>query len=707
MAFDNTKYDVELDGTPLRVTAYQKSELSTFIPRFGSGEQTESEFNLLRARTIKSFEGGQLQQNWLEDNQVHAVENMYPIYDDGVLYPVNTFASATDIMGKATLVAKAETADYLFLGIAGFSGAEGVTRITKATGAITAITVPATLSGGTYEITDMVIWRNQLWVCANKAAIGSMYYMATTATTLTEVPAGAGAFHRMVVWKDQLYGTNGGLISPNFAFYRYSGDTATRSFLNLASTPAQFGSFEARLFVYNNRIYLSRNDGLYAWDGVNLVTIEDLTKMVDEENFRFPTIMKGYLYYFMPDGMYRFNGSLIEKLYPRSEVGYPVDMTAGKNRIWIAYANYEGNSSRYDKSMGYDYNTGNSIDGRVAVFDGKGMFTYGRTSTFVKNPGTDDIANQGRNHRVVWYGDKLYVFTYFDKQGAGTYYYLSTNEQTGISGNKSWRIVSSIFDADFPMVDKNLDNIELVFDGNVSSDQAITLEYRIGGFDGSTGWASLGSFQSQTELKRYIWKTLSAGLTFRKIQFRLTGTTAYSYGIAKLIVRYVLTPDFKWQWNLTALCYGDEGFAPLINADGTESTLTVAQQRGAIYAARDSDTPVLFIDADQLDLNGAINAAVTSVVLNSTALIKGSEGFIQIDDEIMYFTAKTATTLTVVRGVLGTTPAVHADNAKVFLVYRVYVRTIANERMIIQDNQEDLTEDKSRSTEISLALQEV
>jgi hypothetical protein len=115
---------------------------------------------------------------------------------------------------------------------------------------------------------------------------------------------------------------------------------------------------------------------------------------------------------------------------------------------------------------------------------------------------------------------------------------------------------------------------------------------------------------------------------------------------------------------------------------------------------------VKFIDIDQLDLNGAINDSVTTVVLNSTALIKGSSGFIQIEDEIMYWSAKTATNLTVVRGVLGSTPASHADNQKVFLLYRVIVRQIQNERIIL-DNPEISAEDKSRASEISLILQEV
>jgi hypothetical protein len=42
-------------------------------------------------------------------------------------------------------------------------------------------------------------------------------------------------------------------------------------------------------------------------------------------------VLKGYLYYFMPDGYYRFNGSLIEKLYDVSEVGFPIEYATDRD----------------------------------------------------------------------------------------------------------------------------------------------------------------------------------------------------------------------------------------------------------------------------------------------------------------------------------------------------------------------------------------
>lgn len=712
MAFDNTKYDVELNSVPYRVRSYQKSEQSTFIPRLSPGDQEESDFDLLRSKTIDNFSGGMLQRYHQDDTSVFATENLYPIFDDGVLYPVNTTTTLTTLGGgRPIFLAKCNSKDYVFIAYAQTTGgtAQGIKRI-DSSGTVTSLTLPASIANVTYNIHDMCIYNNQLWICAsntpNTSFAGSMYYMDLSSTTVNEITAGSGAFYRMAVWNGQLYGTgcNAGGVGAGGSLFRYTGDTATKNFAYIGNTPSQSASYNSKVFVYNNRLFISRNDGLYAWDGTRVVAIDDLTKNVNESNYRFPNVLKGYLYYFMPDGMYRFNGSLIEKLYDKNEVGYPKDMCQGKDRLWIVYTNSASSgSSRFDKSMGYDYSSGTNCDGRVAVFNGKAMYTYARTSTFVKS-GSPLLANEGENDQVWWGFDKLYVLTYAEP--LNTQYQIDTVETT-LTGNKTWRIVTSIFDGQFPMVDKNLENHELVLDGNVVSNQNILLEYRTAGFDGSTGWTSLGNFQSQTELKRQIWKQVSSGVTFKKIQFRLSGTTDSRYGIAKWIHRYTLAPDMKWQWNMTFLCYGDDSFEPLVLRDRTESAQSVATLRDAIYQARTSDVPVLYTDVDQLDLNGSHNASTTTITVNSTKLIKGDDGFIKIDDEVMYWYAKTATTLTVVRGQLGTTGATHADNSKVFLVYRVLVRQLQNERIELQDRGIDETEDKSFSSEINLVLQEV
>lgn len=705
MSFDNTKYDVEINGVPHRIRGYVKSEAPAFVPRVGGGEQSATEFNVLLSKALKDFSGGSLQRFWEDDTSIFASESLYPIYEDGVLYPVEASSSDTDIMGKSVALAFAQNQTYLFIALKGFTGTNAVTRVAK-DGTVTSITLPANISSSSGSIRDIVIWDNNVWITwFNDSTTYRMAYFSVTGTSATEVSAGTnGSFSKMCVYRGQLYGL--GQDSTYRYLYRYTGTTSSRAFVLVGNLGRSEIDYNEDILVYNNRILIMRNEGMYAFDGVTLNQIEDMTKAVSNDNYRFPSVLRGFLYYFMPDGFYRFNGSLIEKLYDISEIGYPRHMAPGKNRLWIVFANAESASSRYDKSMGYDYSTGNDIDGRVMVFNGKGMYTYGRTSTFVKNPGTDDIANQGIVDKVVWFNDKLYVFTYFDKQGPGTYYYWDTDE-LALAGNKAWRLHTSIFDADFPMVDKNIENMELVLDGDVPSSQSITIEYRTSGFSDDGGWTTLGTFNTTTELKRYIWKSLTSGLSGKRFQFRLTGTTAAGVGLAKLIIRYTLQPDFKWQWQFDVLAYGDDPLAPLILADGSHSDQTVRALRGNIYAARSSDVPVKFVDIDQLDLSGAHDDSTTTITVNSTSLLKGEDGFIQVDDEIMYWYAKTATQLTVVRGVLGTAAAAHDNNDKVFIVYRVIVKQIGRELITMPDNGRQTLEDKDWASQINVVLTEV
>lgn len=707
MSFDNTKYHIELNSVPYIVSGYQRTELNTFIPRLGAGDTNESLFDLLRTKTLDSFEGGSLQRYWNDDTSVFAIENLFPYYDDGVLYPVNNSTTTSSFgSGRPIITAKTKTKDYAFFSWESTTGgASGGIKRVDSSGTVINLTVPTAIANAARRITDMVIWRGNLVITSWKTSDSTyyMYYMPLTSTTVSEIAGGnPGSFGKMVVWKDQLYGTNTG-GGPNWVLYRYTGDFTNRGFVVVGTTPMQTGCFTASLLLYNNRIYLARDDGLYAYDGVSLITVEDATDQVNSNNYRFVSKLKGYMYYWMPDGLYRFNGSLIEKVYDNTEVGMPVDMISSKNRLWIAFVNsaYSG-SARYDKSMGYDYSSTQSVDGRIMVFDGKGIFSYNRIVTTTKS-GSPLIATEGEIDSIYWFNDDLYIFTEADP--SSNHYLIDTNESL-ISGNKTWRITTSIFDGSFPMIDKNAEGVEVVLDGNVSSDQDILIEYRISGFDGSTGWQTAGTIKTQSELNRFIWKSVTSGLTFKKIQFRLSGTTAYSYGIKQFIVRYTLVPEYKNQWTMTLNCFGDDDFEPLQLNDLTNSTQLVQLLRGNIYSSRNSKVPIKFIDIDQLDLNGAINNSVTTIVLNSTLLLKGSTGFIQIDDEIMYYTSKTSTELTVIRGSLGTVAVSHSDNSKVFLLYRVIIRQIQNERILL-DKDEPSSEDKSRSSEITLVLQEV
>lgn len=713
MSFDNTKYDLQFNNENYRIENYRKSEASTFVPRFTSGSQSETEFDLLKSKTIDGFAGGILQRLWKDDQAIFGSENLFPTYDDGVLYPVKDPTIKLNSAGgfvqpKWRCTAYCQNANSIWLAFQSYNGPTfNYMRRVDADGTVTSIGLPMAIYANPNPINDIVLWDKQLWgtVGVTNDTNARMFYMSSlTATSASEV-SGTGtnynsAAFRLVVWNGALYAS--GFLHAGL--WRYTGTTTSRAWSKVGATGTRADDDTGRLFVFNGRIILSRTDGLWQYDGIRLAPIDDATKNISSRNYRFPTILKGYLYYWMNDGMYRFNGNMVEKLYDISEVGFPVAVCAGRNLLWVVYSNsqYSG-SSRYDKSMGYDYTSSNSVNGRIACFDGKAMYTYARTTNSSKLLNTD-FAGQGENSFCAWFNDSLYVFTMMDHDG--TYFKLNTNPLTD-TGTASWKLISSIMDGDFPMVDKSLENIEFLIDGDVASDETITVEYRTSGFAGSSGWATLGTIKTQSQLKTYVFTNVPAGITFKNLQLRFSGTTTLGYGFMKVVIRYYLSPDFKWQWDFTVNAFGDNAVEPLMLRDGSRSTQTVSQLRGAIYAARTSDVPVPFVDVDQLDLNGAVNSSATTLTLQSTALLK-SKGFVLIDDEVIRYTGKTATTLTgCTRGSLGTTAASHADKAKIFAYYRVVLRQLKSEIIIMDDSDNDATYGNSRISQIPITLQEV
>ncbi len=711
MAFDNAKYHCEINTVPYIISGYHKSEMKAFLPRFTSGEQTESDFDLLKTKTIKGFSGGQWQKYWDDDTSTYSIDGLFPIYDDGVLYPVDDAGSGSGatLLGttKAKVTAYLPTPDYLYIAYKLYGSTNAVLRLNTA-GSVTAVTLPANMSNTARDIISIAEYNNQIWYGVSDGL--TLGYSAThTTNSVTEIGSGTsvGCVSQLIVFRGQLYGTDGsGGDQWNAKLYRHTGGTGSRDKVEVGNIGLQNDSQYAKLINYNNRIFLMRKDGMWAYDGIQMIAIEDSRNNSHVQNYRFPQVLKGYLYYSMPDGFYRFNGSLVEKLYDYGETGYPTASTIGKNRIWLSFANSAASgSSRYDKAVGFDYSAGTDVDGRVAVFDGKGMYDYGRTATWTQ--ASADFSGQGELCELIHFNNTLYALGNYHKIGAAAnvFYTWNTNEQS-LASTKAWRIVTSIYGADFPMIDKALENLEIILDGNVSANETITIEYRTAGFGGSTSWTSLGTFSTQTELKRFVFKTIAAGVTYKQIQFRIYGSTTVGYGIAKIVLRSILSPDFKWQWQFTVRCHGDNALELLQLNDMTSGAQAVSLLRGNIYSARASDQPIKFIDLDQMDLSGAHNDNVTTITLNTTALLK-EFGFIQIDDEIIYYTAKTSTQLTgCSRAQLSTVAASHTDNSKVFAVYRV-VLDINNESIELQDALTDQTEDMSRASDITVLLKEV
>lgn len=92
-----------------------------------------------------------------------------------------------------------------------------------------------------------------------------------------------------------------------------------------------------------------------------------------------------------------------------------------------------------------------------------------------------------------------------------------------------------------------------------------------------------------------------------------------------------------------------------------------SQTPGTVRFPTNLDTSVSLLevqDRASTTLNGAITSGATTITVVSTSLFPAT-GTLTIDDERLYYTAKTATTFTVVRGQFSSTAAAHSNGAAV------------------------------------------
>jgi len=709
MALDNTKYDIYLNGVGYRLGSYQKSELEPFAPRFGGGEQSETDLDLFKGKSIKSFDDGMLQRRWDLDTMAYSIEGMYPKYGDGVLYPTphpEELAYAT----KANYEFYG-TREYLFRFRRTFNTPTNSASYSLDGVNWTSVSLGATGFGAAPAVTDACVRDNKLYIATGSTS--KFYIDLDTPGTMVVLGLSHG-MTKVVTFRDLVYYT-GTAGQNNGALYQR---TATGSAFNKIGVAGDEYNAIDKLVVFNHRIMIAKPDGLFAYDGVAITAVIDYSKNIHNDNFKFMSVLNGWLYYFMPDGMYRFNGVTIEKLYDIADIGFPVDAVVGGDRYWILHKHDGAEYNRYEKSMGFDL-ADTEFNGRISCFNGRGLYLYSRLSvaSFDKASNEIDFEGQGQPYKLSWWiptvsvdgggtpipdlTGRLFISRLYTHNGANLV--LSTGDDgtllNGFSGLNSAQIVSSIFDADLPFIEKYLESIEIVFDGtdtDVDDGTAFVVEYRTSGFDGGTGWLTYGTIYAN-QFKRSSGWINDVDVSFKQCQFRVypLNTVPDTLGIKKIVMRYALNPELKFEWNLTLLAFGgDNPNEPLILADGTEGTDSVRTLRGNIYASRESDDPVELVDLDPSTLSTAIvdTGEITEIVVTDGSLYTQS-GIVQIDDEKFIYYSKSGNTLYLkpganitpptVRGLLGSTAAAHTAGKKVYLIHRVFIRRIINERINI------------------------
>lgn len=678
-----TKYQVAINGQGyvLPANGYAKKDAPVFIPRFGTGEEGLGDLSLFKTWDQLDYSGGHFQDNYVDDPTKYSqIKNMYYDRFDNVLRPVVT--PSLPSMASYTSWDPASTVPWvIFRGGLYFAGngmgsvASGygaLLNISPSTGAIA--TTKADFSGA---ITGLAVKDDILYVAMGLTGFAKWDGTTWTVTTVTKP-------NLIIPFRsDRLLATGGDGTYGSY-LQSFTGTDITTGMVALGTVGEKYLTILS-MKEFNGRVYLGKPDGLFVYDGVQIQSLVSLPGNVSGENFKLLAVYNGILYYVHRHCIYSFNGSTIEKIKDFYKSEYVKDMQVANGRLWVLTKALKTVAGKYT-----------ATDGLLYYFDGQGWYLYEATtatSTF-----DSPIAVMAYPDFSTW--ESLFQIWENTTNKAQLRWHKTYYEDIAAASNVG-EVLSPIFDANLSNVDKYFESFIQTYE-NIAVNDTIVVSFRTFNNNAWSAFQTLGTITSTSTnglLKRFT--TAYAG-TFRKIQFKtvVTRTSTSDLVLKSQSTSYYLAPDQQWQWTLTLQTMGSTG-VPLVLADKTNESTSAVALRDNIYQARQTDAPIGFEDIDFTLLNGAINNSVTTITVDSTKGFR-TAGMIKIDDEIIAYTGRTATTFTgCTRAYLSTSAASHSDNAVVNAYYRVVVKEIVNER-VITPNQLDT----GSESQITVVLQE-
>jgi len=351
-----------------------------------------------------------------------------------------------------------------------------------------------------------------------------------------------------------------------------------------------------------------------------------------------------------------------------------------QNEIW------EWSPSGGTMNRIYNYNTTkNTIDAsnRSAVLVGNFLNTGGVNhdnklwwdnlvydGTYFYN--TKRVANDDTNH----WSQPLF-------SNGTTIYWAETGDFTKLYVDSAYKgttdknyVVLNNFDI-VAGVDKLAYSATILFKPLISG-QKISIEYFVGELASGSTWVSLGDASYTIDGGVVINKTFFFGssVIYNKIWFRikLEGGGSDTPTMNDIVMEYLPMPTYKKTWTLNVNCADSmkmlNGLLAVKTGRELKSRLEVAWWTKSLIDYQDMDYSTTI-------LNGSHTATVTTFTVDSTAEFP-EQGRLKVDDEEIFYTAKTPTTFTgVIRGARGTRAVAHSDNAVINNAYKVIITNLS------------------------------
>ena len=271
-------------------------------------------------------------------------------------------------------------------------------------------------------------------------------------------------------------------------------------------------------------------------------------------------------------------------------------------------------------------------------------------------------------------GSVLIPFASFGSTSAGNIYFYGTGADGVIDIYKSsgyaitGYVISGIFDGSKPAIDKLWYSVDINCKA-LATGESIEIQYST---DNEANWTSLGTASEVGTNKKTFYFPASTFTHQIQLKAILNGDGTTTPTLYDVVLRYRPMGDERYQWQMTLKCFEN---MQLLDDNKTSEPKRGIEIRNQLLIANETKSVVNFEDIDFFEtaLNGTINAAVTTITVDSTTNAP-ERGRFKIDNEWITYTGKSATTfIGCSRGARGTLSASHSDDATVSNIYKIMV----------------------------------
>lgn len=630
--------DVYLDQERIPLRSLNRSSADDLVARFGSPEKGQTNLDMLKAITQKSFRGGMFQKYFDDDEMVDYIRGGQYNKLDKKLYfsplmgrsDVSVAApsknSVSTSMDANCATAKCFFNGYLYIAYRNYPSGAITNRLDKidlATNTRTAITLPSAIANSTCPVTTMVAHRDKIFIGGKSIDTGSNFavHRYDGVTTFSALAAGTG--RKLVSFRDKLYVQG---VSDFALITNEMSGTAALTVIKAGVGVAYSGMETVHdVQVFNGAVYILKADGLFRFDGVDVTVVFDFQNNVSLQNFRLSSVFNGRMYWVIKNTIYEFDGVNLTPLQDFSDGYEIISLESGSDRLWIG--------TRYSKSTKSIFPSENFPDPvevenytyAAVTFDGVGFFEFAAELHIPQNAGDGQLPLSfpviptlvNGFSRAVWIFPLTWQNESSEPRSSGYYFYnvdLQNEFDLSLVGDdRKLEVFSSSIDAGYPSVPKVLNGVMVDADGfdaeNVTLELFVKTNYQGTISDWELAWSSAHNIAdgvsedfllhdesdiAEPELQLKPPK-------FNSIEYYILAKVKDGYTVTEIprissvTLRHTLQPKPKRQWQLTIPVVGvDHSGFETLPGETRESTAI----RRKILKAKQDGLPVLFYDID-------------------------------------------------------------------------------------------------------------